>query len=343
MDVKRLWIPPAIPLMNNLASWKAINLDIHNNLVASGFLQTSDTGQLNFDDVTAVQNNGTFVGYRVYRLEDAFVDTLPIIIKIEFGWGSECGLSSYELYNMKSKTSYYRVTVGITTNGAGVFIGNKDTFVLPFTNNYTSTGTNSTQNNNAGVSILCRNDTYGCYSFFYGINSRNNPNQSSYASSASLSFCIQRSFDENGNITKDWFSIIRPTLTGEMGVPFSSYNSTFADPSKMAIQKTFTPLGLLSTSYHSTRVGNSNISQAVGGEVLFQPVYCYTPMLRRSYVGVTYYRTDLDPYTIVNLPVSATTKKNYITIGPYAGMVMEPTNANFSCLAVLYEGTDLVV
>lgn len=341
MDVKRLWTPPAIPLMNNLASWKAINLDIHNNLVASGFLQTSDTGQLNFDDVTAVQNNGTFVGYRVYRLEDAFVDTLPIIIKIEFGWGSEGGVN-YNSY-LKTKTPYFKVTVGVATNGSGVFIGNKDTFLLPFMYNYTANGTYSTQNNNAGVSILCRNDTYGCYSFFYGINSRNTPTDNLYTPSASLSFCIQRSFDENGNITKDWFSIIRPTFTVDMSYQFPYYNSVFASGDIMAIQKTFTPLGLLSTSYHSTRVGNSNISQAVGGEVLFQPVYCYTPMLRRSYVGVTYYRTDLDPYTIVNLPVSATTKKNYITIGPYAGMIMEPTNANFSCLAVLYEGTDLVV
>lgn len=40
------WIPPTIPLRDNLAAWKTLFTDLHDNMIAAGLVKTDTVGQL---------------------------------------------------------------------------------------------------------------------------------------------------------------------------------------------------------------------------------------------------------------------------------------------------------
>ena len=59
--------------------------EIHNAITAFGWVQTSDTGQVNFSTVTRPTAVNTFQGYSVYRMGDSLQSTTPFFIRFDYG------------------------------------------------------------------------------------------------------------------------------------------------------------------------------------------------------------------------------------------------------------------
>ena len=80
-------------------------------LAAVGLVQTSDTGQINWTTVTAPVSSNAYIGYEIWRLNDALQSTYPVFFKIEWACGS-------------SGTTYLTIglTVGTGSNGSGTLI-----------------------------------------------------------------------------------------------------------------------------------------------------------------------------------------------------------------------------
>lgn len=91
--------------------------DFHTTITSSGWVVTSDTGQMDESTVVYGLQNNTW-GYRMYKLNDSLVNTYPIYMKIIHGTGSS--------FTYVAPTVYF----GTATNGAGSFIGTTISFGL---------------------------------------------------------------------------------------------------------------------------------------------------------------------------------------------------------------------
>lgn len=101
------------------ASFRLWINEIHNSLIAFGWVQTSDTGQINFSTVLRPAAINTYQGYAVYRMADSLQSTCAVFMRLDFGTGG--GTDSPAL----------KVKVGIgSTDGAGTLTGNLSTQVL---------------------------------------------------------------------------------------------------------------------------------------------------------------------------------------------------------------------
>lgn len=79
---------------------------VHDALIACGLIQTSDTGQLTISTATS-PSASAFAGYEVFRFDDAAQATDPIVIKVEYGKGTNANRAAL------------RITIGSSTDGAG--------------------------------------------------------------------------------------------------------------------------------------------------------------------------------------------------------------------------------
>jgi hypothetical protein len=61
--------------------------EIHNALIAFGWTQASDTGQINFSTATRPTNVNLYQGYAIYKMGDALQATSPVYMRIDFGTG----------------------------------------------------------------------------------------------------------------------------------------------------------------------------------------------------------------------------------------------------------------
>lgn len=93
---------------NTDAAFRAWSLAIHDAMIGAGFIQTTDTGQINFATVLKPTAVSTSAGYAMYRFADTLQTTAPIFIKIEFGMGSTL-----------DTTFGWRLGVATGTDGAG--------------------------------------------------------------------------------------------------------------------------------------------------------------------------------------------------------------------------------
>lgn len=103
-----------VPSNNNDANFRSWIGFINTMMTTAGWVQTADTGQINFTTVTAPGAADTKQGYALYRMDDALQSTYPIIIK--FGFGSGSTTNAPGLWFM----------VGTYTDGAGNFIDPND-------------------------------------------------------------------------------------------------------------------------------------------------------------------------------------------------------------------------
>jgi hypothetical protein len=97
--------------------------EIHNSLIAFGWVQTSDTGQINFSTVLRPAAINTYQGYAVYRMADSLQATCAVYMRLDFGTGSTSDTPSIKI----------RLTIG-STDGAGTLTGNLSTQVTTSTN-----------------------------------------------------------------------------------------------------------------------------------------------------------------------------------------------------------------
>lgn len=90
--------------------------EIHNALIAFGWIRTADTGQIDFATVTRPTAINTMQGYALYRMDDALQATCPVFIKLQFGTGASTDRPTFKV----------QVAIG-GTDGAGTLTGNIST------------------------------------------------------------------------------------------------------------------------------------------------------------------------------------------------------------------------
>lgn len=102
-----------VPNNNTDANFRLWINEIHNSLLAFGWLQTADTGQINFASVTRPTVAGTYQGYATYQMNDALQSACACFIRLDFGTGA----------NTDAPSIKFQVCIG-GTNGSGTLTGN---------------------------------------------------------------------------------------------------------------------------------------------------------------------------------------------------------------------------
>lgn len=100
------------PINTNATTFRAWGSAISAALAALGFVQTADTGQINWATVAAPTASGQVMGYEVWRFADSLQSTAPIFFKIQYG--SNGGAASQPQMTF---------TVGTGSNGSGTITG----------------------------------------------------------------------------------------------------------------------------------------------------------------------------------------------------------------------------
>jgi hypothetical protein len=83
---------------------------IHESMVAGGWVNTSDTGQLDIPTASKPVSSNEQVGYKIYRMSDALQATKPIYVKFAFGSNSANIPAVWQ-------------TIGSGSNGSGSITG----------------------------------------------------------------------------------------------------------------------------------------------------------------------------------------------------------------------------
>lgn len=334
MGYTKKWVPSTIPLRDNLPAWKTICLDIHSNLIDAGLIQTADTGQLDIDGVSVLPADGTFEGYRIYRFDDDLQAVAPIFIKIEFGCGIE-GLYSAGSAFHRNRTLRIRVTVGTSTNGAGVMDGHNTTVFECPQNFNNSSGLYGTQLTQPGWSAICHNKERGFLGFVYGIGSRNEPlpaPQGSYVGS-SLTLIIQRTQTHAGVPTEDGFLVLYPNLTANG----SNNWATDLLPRSQTQYISYTDGPSTPSSRFNSRI-DQNVYPYVDGKPWLQPMWAIGKDRLLSFSCIAQYilytigdQTELDIETIPG------TTSNFIALGNRNSLSLSEDMGQFSAIAMLFE------
>lgn len=103
------------------ASYRLMAQALLTNMIAAGFVQTSDAGQVNPSTIVVATTSGTGgtfgddYGYLMFRMNDSLSATLPVYIKFIFG--------SYFPSTSSARRCAMRIIFGFATDGAGNFTG----------------------------------------------------------------------------------------------------------------------------------------------------------------------------------------------------------------------------
>ncbi len=94
------------------AKFRAWSQFIHDVFaLASCWVQTADTGQINLTTVTRPTLTNTAQGYEIWEMDDALQASVPVFAKIEYGSGGNANNPSVWL------------TIGVGSNGTGTITG----------------------------------------------------------------------------------------------------------------------------------------------------------------------------------------------------------------------------
>lgn len=163
---------------STLANFKSWAQSISTAFSTFGWLQSSDTGQVNWSSIASVPGTGAYV-YEVWEPNDGLTN---FYVKMEYGnWSGSANSPSI------------RITVGTSTNGAGTITG---TFIMgPL-----YCAINATVTVNAST-------TYACY--YSGAAGRISvlmwPSQ---AGSSPQAFAIERSINSSGTYTNSYVTVV---------------------------------------------------------------------------------------------------------------------------------------
>jgi len=93
------------------AQFRAWGLAYAAKFASMGWIQTADTGQINWVTVLTPGAGNTVRGYEIWRMDDALQATAPIFLKIEYGSGAAAANGSVW------------ITLGNGSDGAGALLG----------------------------------------------------------------------------------------------------------------------------------------------------------------------------------------------------------------------------
>jgi hypothetical protein len=153
------------------ASFRAWINEIHNSLIAFGWVQTSDTGQINFSTVTRPTAVNLYQGFAVYKMGDANQATCAVFMRLDFGTAGSTDLPGIKI----------KFGIG-STDGAGTLTGNLSTQI--------TTGSSSMSAQGAGNCRTSGDSSSFRMHFF-----------STSLSSAGWTLAVERDKDTSGNDT----------------------------------------------------------------------------------------------------------------------------------------------
>jgi hypothetical protein len=160
---------------SSLANFKAWAQALSTAFSTFGWVQSSDTGQVNWNSIAAAPAAGTFV-YEIWTMNDSLSTSNPVAVKVEYGSGGSTAIPTMA------------VTVGSGSNGSG-----------------TLTNANTRQVIGGGSSGGGLTTTFECD--FSGTAGR-----ISFimfrAFTFPMFFSIERSHDANGNDTSSYVSVL---------------------------------------------------------------------------------------------------------------------------------------
>lgn len=324
MGYTRKWVPPSIPLRDNLPAWKLICQDIHDALLLAGLTQTATAGQLDIAGVAALPADDSYAGFREYAFSDALQATAPVILKLEFGCGAE-GLA-YGYGQLRSRT--IRVCGTVTFKGVA-----SRTFVWP--QGHPGVGQNRTsQLTNYGTSYLSYDSAKGFLGFVYGAGSRNKPHADLAGSyyGASLTIFLQRDTGANGAPNANGLAIYSPSLpSNEQG----SLWSAGVLPPAYCQYLTGSGAGASYTTM-ATRVGGAE-APVIPGQVNVQEMFYATPELKPFPWMVTYTQNGLPEGTEFDLEVFPGTTHKFIGLGNETSIGTDQIIGQRGAIAMLFE------
>jgi hypothetical protein len=97
------------------AHFRAWAQEIHDALTAFGWVNTTDTGQINLATVLHPTVVNTAQGYEIWRMNDSLQTSFPVYLKIEYGSGT------------LANSPAVWITLGTGSNGSGTLTGNLTT------------------------------------------------------------------------------------------------------------------------------------------------------------------------------------------------------------------------
>lgn len=330
MNKVKKWIPPVIPIHNDLPTWKALFNDVHDNLIEAGFVQTEDIGQLDIDAVDTLPADTTYAGYRCYYLNDSFQSTMPIFLKIEFGCGRQ-GLSTSSSGGAASVSRYpaLRFTFGTGSDGNGSIVSPSHSFVSP--QEFPGSGSFlSNMNTEYGLSCFSVNDDQGFVGFFYGLGSRV-ARGVAYVS-ATLAFMVQRDIDENGNPLDTGFTVLGPgydqNVSASAGFPITGLSGIM----------NHVPSGFITRRGSLRPFGTDDIN--TNDDLFFAPVYLRTASgdIRQWPSVVSYRSTDMVVGSEFQLEMQQFSPRSFCAVGSDHSIDVDELVGYTAGFAILFEG-----
>lgn len=161
-------------------TWRAFVHGIHDHILALGWVQAGDTGQLNIDAST-MPGNGVLGGYILYRMNDALAASAPVILKLGYGNAAN---GNYRL----------KMQIGFATDGAMNFVGSSTAEYTRDTNNDPNVNANINGDSGRLCMVIGTNATSNVASLcvverFRDINGNNSPDGSILICGASHDYC----------------------------------------------------------------------------------------------------------------------------------------------------------
>ena len=324
MGYTRKWVPPSIPLRDDLTAWKAICQDIHDAILLAGLTQTATAGQLVISGVAALPADGSYAGFREYAFSDALQATAPVILKLEFGCGSEGLNDGYAA--LRSRTIRVRGTV--TFKGVASIA-----FVWP-QEHFGSTPQGTTQLTNTGTSFLSYDPAKGFLGFVYGAGSRNKPH-ADFAGSyygATLTIFLQRDTGANGAPNANGLAIYSPSLPGST---VGNLWNTGVLPPAFCQYLTGSGAGASYTTM-ATRIGGAE-APVIPGQVNVQEMFYAAPELKPFPWMVTYTNNGLPEGTEFDLEVFPGTTHKFVGLGNETNIGTDAIIGQRGAIAMLFE------
>lgn len=324
MGYTRKWVPPSIPLRDDLAAWKAICQDIHDAILLAGLTQTATAGQLVISGVAALPADGSFAGFCEYAFADALQASAPIIIKLEYGCGAE-GLESSGGPYCRSRTLRIRGTVTFKGVASRAF---------QWPQEVNSTGSITTQLTDYGNSYLAYDGTKGFLGFVYGAGSRNKPLPHASGSyyGASLALFLQRSTASNGTPNGDGLAIYSPSM------PASNASNLWATGViPPAYSQYITGSGAATASTRmAVRVG-ADEAPTIGGEINAQEIYYASPAIKPFPWLFSYIVSGMPAGAEFSAEVFPGSTHNFVALGNETCIGLDTIIGQRGAIAMLFE------
>lgn len=299
---------------------RAIYTELHNELLASGLVQTADIGQIDIAThaFPTASSSSSWYGYKIYSLNDGLSPS--VYIKIRYGLAASANSPGRVPVRIG-------VSVGFSTDGAGNLIGGTTEREQ---GGYTSSYMNyrSDYSTYQSSSYICKAD--GFYGIIYKTNAINpstaGPSGSTNDAPCLFAFFVCRTTDDSGQFTEDGVSVVfggAARTINYFGGPLIVTHLSFG--------------GVEITTERACLALGADAVTAIGGNLPIYSIYAMTPTPRRIMQLGSVARVSGSATDEVSIALKGTTPRNYlVNHACWPGDAFGGAAAK-ACIAMLWE------